>query len=246
MIRSKVLVRALAAAALVSACSGGGDSSTTTTTEPGGDAVELLVPPELEEVAGALAGAYAAEGAGREVAVVLEGEEELVASVAEGRPDLVVAPDAWLTDPALERVPVGRGLLVIVVPEGNPGGVTGAEAFAADSGLDTVVCGEDSPIGNPALLVLSAAGVTPDPTTVRPGCDAEAAQQVADGELDAALIFRAGVVMPDGAETVALPADGNLVIELFSVSLSDAGADLAAFLTGDTAQQILTERGYLP
>lgn len=243
MIRSKVLVLTVAAA-LVAAC--GDDDGATGTTGAPVDGVEVVVAPALEGIADLLVEAYAAEATDTEVSVVVEEQEALVASLADGRPDLVLAPAVWLTDPALEPVELGRNLAVVVVPEGNPDGIRGVNVFAADAGLATAVCGEESPIGNPSLLVLTAAGVTPDPAAVADGCHAEAAQQVANGELDAALIFRAGVVVPEGAETVVLPDEGNLVVELSYVLLGDAADDLADFLAGDTAAQILTENGYLP
>lgn len=244
MIRSKVLVLIFVAAALISGCSDD-DDATTTTTSASGDGVELVVAPELAGIAELLAEAYAADGTAG-VTVVVEEQESLVASVSSRRPDMVLAPKVWLTDPSLEVVDFGRNLAVVVVPAGNPDGITGLDVFAADSELATAVCGEDSPIGNPALLVLAAAGVTPDPATVAPGCDDDAARRVAAGELDAALIFRAGVVMPDGTDIVELPEAGNLVIELSYVALGDAATGLADFLAGDTAQQILTQNGYLP
>ena len=146
-------------------------------------------------------------------------------------------------------VSFARNLAIIVVPEGNPEGIEDLSAFAPDSGLTTRICGEQTPSGTFVLAgARRKAGVTVDDAPLEEGCESEAAQQVADGELDAATMFRMNVPVPDGAEVVEIAEDVNIVVPISAAVLtdSDAAADFAAFMASEEASSILTEIGYRP
>ena len=235
----------LAAVALV-AC---GDDDDATGASPGdeGGVATISTAPELEPVVTELIQAYGeASGAGLELTVVPP--DEVIQAVSEGTP--AILPGAWLGDGATDSIVIGRNLAIIVVPAANPAEVTGLDAFAPESGLDTAICGADSSYGNLATLVLERAGVTPDPMRVGVGCDADAVARVAGGELDAALVFRGSVEMPDGVEVVNVPEEQNIVIDVRYAPVGDAedtnSNSFAQFLQSDQAEQILTLEGFLP
>ena len=69
---------------------------------------------------------------------------------------------------------------------------------------------------------MSNADVTPADDTVSSDCEDDVVEQVANGELDGALVFRAEVTVPEGAEVIEVPEDTNLVIDV-SYVVGDGG-----------------------
>jgi ABC-type molybdate transport system substrate-binding protein len=67
-------------------------------------------------------------------------------------------------------------------------------------------------------------------------------------ELDAALVFRAFVQIPEEVQVVNIPDDGNLVVNVrYAPAKGDASSDsFEGFLASDAAEQILSQRGFLP
>jgi molybdate transport system substrate-binding protein len=237
------------ALALVAGCGGDDSSPTTTTTttgEGGGGKIALHTAPPLEDLMTLVVDAYRAADPRAEVTVVAEDQADLVASVETGEADVAVVPNAWLTD--LEGAePFGRNVVVMAVPAGNPGGIA-PEDFAAGGDATVAVCGDQTPLGNFVVGVLANLGVTPDPATVKAGCEGESLQAIADGELDAAFLFRGGQPVPDGVELVEIPEDQNIVIDLSLMrpSGSPAADSLMEFLDSDAVKELLTQYGYLP
>ena len=249
---SKLLVAPVVAALLLGACGSDDDngSSGSTTEGQAGTALAVYTVPQLEDIVQEVVQAYEAENPEASVEITTEGQAAIAASVGDKKPDVAILP-ALVLDPiseGLEPASFGRTLAVIAVPADNPGDVADLTAFAADTDLRTQICGEDTEIGNFSLIVLSRAGVNPDPDTVAAGCEAEALQQVAAEELDAALMFRGGVEVPDGVAIVDINEEANLIIDLSYVVIDDsAGATgFGEFLASDAAREILTAKGYLP
>jgi hypothetical protein len=244
--RRNLLVLAAVAAASVVAC-GGDDGDTTCGTggESGGGVATVHTAPPLEPVVSELVDAYN-ETSDADIELAVAPQDEVVHAVSGCEP--AVVPAAWLGGVDTESVVIGRNLAIIAVPAGNPSQVTGVDAFARDSVLETAICGAESPVGNFATLVLGRGGVRPDPARVGEGCDADVVARVASGQLDAALLFRGNVPIPEGVEVVNLPDDQNLVIDIrYAPAADDASTDsFQGFLASDAAQQLLTQQGYLP
>ena len=247
MRRAKFLVVAIVAAVVLAAC-GSSDSSSN---DPNTDArLTVYTPPQLEDVVNEIATAFEANNPGEPITIITEEQDAIVKSVADGAADIAVLPDVWLASSGadLDTGSFGRNLAVIAVPAGNPAGVTDTQVFAADSGQRTAVCGEDTPVGNFSLIVLANAGVTPDPATVAEGCEAEALAQIADGELDAALMFRNGLQVPDGVMLLDIDESQNVIFELTYVVVGTSAETTAfgVFLGSDEVNDILIANGYLP
>jgi hypothetical protein len=241
--RRHLLALIVAASVAVAACGGDDDSSGSAGSETGDATVHTA--PQLEPVVRDLIDAYNTESdAGVEVAV--EPEQDVVQAVSDG--GAAVVPGPWLEGVDAETVGIGRNLAIIAVPAGNPEGVTDVSAFSPSSGLNTEVCAPDSAYGNLGSLVLERGGIQPDLAQISSGCDADALTRVASGQLDAALVFRGLVQIPQGAEVVNIPDDKNLVIDVrYAPMADDTGAgSFAEFLASDTAKQILTQQGLLP
>ncbi len=168
----------------------------------------------------------------------------------ENRPPVTLIPNAWLEGvEGVEATPFGRNLAVIVTPAGNPEGIEDLTAFAADSGLNVAACGDSTQFGNLAALTLANAGVeaADDVASSEENCEQEALEQVAAGDLDAALVFRSGVEVPDGTEVVEVPEESNTVIEVsYVLGEGEDAAAFGEFVESDEGQQILEENGYLP
>ena len=245
--RTHLLAPVVVAAVALAACGGDDGDSTDNASSGAEGAATIHTVSELEPVVTELIQSYGgASGAGLELTVAPE--SEVVQAVSQGAPAIVPGP--FLGDTDTDSVVIGRNLAIIAVPAGNPGQVTSADAFAPGSALDTAICGADSAYGNLATLVLERMGVTPDPARVGVGCDADAVAQVASGDLDAALVFRSFLEIPEGVEVVNIPEEQNLVIDIRYAPVGGTeGSDtdsFAEFLQSDQATQILTHDGLLP
>jgi molybdate transport system substrate-binding protein len=245
--RSKALVMLLAVVTAAAACGGGDDDGAAPTSNPESSATATIhTVPQLEPVVTSLVDAYESEASGRQLDLSVGPPSDVVEAVSGGAP--AILPGAWLAGVEGDSVVLGRNLAIIVVPEGNPGQVTGVDVFASYAGLSTAICGVDSPYGNFAALVVERGGVKPDPSEVGAGCEADAVARVAGGELDAALVFRNNVQIPDDVEVINIPDDQNLVIDIRYAPVAGEPTDgsFAQFLESDRADQILTEQGLLP
>jgi molybdate transport system substrate-binding protein len=240
--RRHLLIPIVAVSVALAACGDDGDSNGSASSD--GEGVVHTVP-QLEPVVRDLVDAYN-EGSDAGVDVTVEPEQDAVQAASEGR--AAVLPGPWLEDADTDSTAIGRNLAIIAVPAGNPEQVRDVTAFSPDSGLDTQVCGIDSPYGNLGSLVLERGGVQPDLAQVSTGCDADALARVASGDLDAALVFRGLVEVPEGVEIVNIPEDRNLVIDINYAPVTSDGAASAFgdFLASDIAKQILTQQGLLP
>jgi hypothetical protein len=239
--RMKLLALAAVAAVAMAACSDDDGDSAGSSGEI--DAISTATP--LEPVVTELVDAYnETSDVGIELAVTPQ--NEAVDGVSEGTP--AILPTPWLSGTDADSVVIGRTLAIIAVPAGNPAQVNGVDAFAPDSGLDTMICGANTPAGNIAAQVLSLGGVQTDPARIDEGCDADAVARVARGELDAALVFRGNVPIPEGVEFITIPDDQNVVIDFaYAPAADDASREsFQGFLESDTATQILSRHGLLP
>jgi Bacterial extracellular solute-binding protein len=243
--RRNLLALAVLTAVVLSACGGDDDGADAPGSQGGGAIASVHTVPQLEPVVRGLVDAYnQASGAGVDLAI--GSPSEVVYAVSQGIP--AILPGAWLGGVDAQSAVIGRNLAIITVPAGNAPQVTGVIAFAVGSGLDTAMCGADSPFGNFAALVVANGGVQPDLARVSAGCDADAVARVARGELDAALVFRASIPIPDGVEVVTIPDAQNVVIDIRYAPAGDGqeAGSFAQFLLSDPAKQVLAQQGFLP
>jgi Bacterial extracellular solute-binding protein len=244
--RRTLLALTTVVAAVLAACGGddGGSTPSADQGQGGATAVVHTVAP-LEPVVRGLVDAYN-QAADADIELAVTPQEQAVEAASQGTP--AILPGPWLAGLDADSFVIGRNLAIIAVAAGNPAEVTGVDVFADDSDLGTAICGPDSPFGNFGALVVARGGVQPDPARVTQGCEADAVGRVARGELDAALVFRTNVTMPQGVEIVNIPDDENLVIDVrYAPAAADASSDsFQQFLRSEAATMILTQQGFLP
>jgi ABC-type molybdate transport system substrate-binding protein len=247
--------KAIAALTFVlAACSGdddggGGAGGTTRPRDP--NTVTIVAGDTLQTSVQHIVDDFKDDNAGAEVDVSFVGQSDMQDTfTADDPPNLVIYPDAWMQEvpDGVEAAPLGRNLAVIVVPPGNPGQITDLSAFADDSGKRVQACGPDTQFGNFIALVLTNAGVTPADDTVGADCGSDAADKVAAGDLDAAVVFRTEVGDRDDVELVDVPEDVNLVFPIsYAVLAPSAKTDaLVQFMESADGQATRTAAGLLP
>jgi ABC-type molybdate transport system substrate-binding protein len=238
---TRLAVACIAAATVIAGCGGDDDESSDSSAEAANDSAVRTTEP-LEALATSLVESYTAENPDSELAVTVDAVEPLDdAGVA-------ILPAYMLANTGEDGTVIGRSLAVIVVAAGNPAQVAGVDAFGANSSLNSRACGPEIAYGNFAEAVVRLGGVEADPARLGTGCAAEAVDQVARGELDAALVFRPAVTLPDGVEVIDVPEEQNFVVDVaYALTGDDESAvGFADWLGSDAATQVLTEAGYLP
>jgi molybdate transport system substrate-binding protein len=243
--RKDLLALAGVAVLALVACGDDDDTGGGSEAESGGAIAAVHTVAPLQPVVSELVTTYNDTSDGG-IELAVEAPDVAVQAVSQGTP--AILPGLWLEGVDADGVVIGRNLAIIVVPADNPAQVTGVDAFVPGSGLDTQICGANTSAGNVATQVLLLGGVAPDPSRIDEGCDADAVARVASGELDAALVFRGNVEIPEGVELVNLSEDRNVVIDVgYAPAASDPGADsFQVFLESDAATQILSQHGFLP
>jgi ABC-type molybdate transport system substrate-binding protein len=246
-VRAPKLIVALVIAALVATgCRDDGDGSTP---NDEGSALSVYTPAELEDFVRPLVDAYETANEGESVEIVVNEQAAITGAITSGLADVAIVAEQWLEElgDEVDPQPLGRTVQVIGVAEGNPENVEGLDAFAADSGLSTRVCSNETSLGNLSLLALGAAGITPDPDTVDEGCEDEAMEQIAAGDLDAVLLFTGGVTVPEGTEFLDIDDDSTIFdfpIVYVAQEDTDAITSFTDFLDSPEAQDIVEEMGY--
>jgi molybdate transport system substrate-binding protein len=243
--RRYLLALAGVAVLALAACGDDDDTGGGSQAESGGAIAAVHTVATLEPVVSELVTTYN-DTAADNIELAVEAPDVAVQAVSQGTP--AILPGLWLDGVDAEGVVIGRNLAIVAVPAGNPAQVTGVDAFAPDSGLETMICGANTSAGNLAAQVLLLGGVQADPGRIVEGCDADAVARVANGELDAALVFRSNTEIPEGVELVNIPEDQNVVIDIdYAPAVSDASTNsFQGFLESDAATQILSRHGFLP
>lgn len=245
MTRSKIMAVALVVA-VVSASCGSDDSSGSTNDTKAPSSLSIYTPAALDEIVSELADDYGSKHSEIKIRVLKQDKAALAGTVTKARPGVAVLVKQWLPagPQATKARPFGRNLAVIAVPTGNPGRITDATAFDPAEDLRTAVCDSSGLLH----LRLAKSGFKPDPSIIKAGCEVDSLKKVASGKLDAALMFRAGLDLPDGVELIDIPKAKNIVIDLSYVVLGSSRGAIAfgKYLASDPAKRILTRRGYLP
>lgn len=229
--------------ALVAGCAGGG----------GEDEVTVLAASSLTDALGEVVAAFEAENGDVGVRTSFGASSTLREQIGQGAPADVFAaaapdPMADLADAGLvtEVTTFATNRLQIAVPEGNPAAVTGIEDLARDD-LLVGLCAPEVPCGSLAVRVLRDIGVQAAPDTEEP--DARALlTKLAEGELDAGLVYATDVLAADGRVSALDLPPGVDATSAYPVAVvgdaPDAAHAFVAFLLGDEGQAILRAHGF--
>jgi molybdate transport system substrate-binding protein len=252
--RRTFVALAVALLALVAACSSSKDDpgSTGGASTSDEDRISVFAMTRLQQRLEELSALYVEEHPGLSIDFTFGDGTELAAEIREGGEvdlyvDLVerVENVAGQLDRDPPRVFVSE-VLQIAVALGNPKAVTGLDVFGEDPTTLSGLCTEDVGCGQSARDVLQAAGVTPSADAVEPTAG-DLLRAVADGELDAGLLFRHQIATaPTRVQGIDLPADNNAETVYLIGVLSDdaAAADFATWLVeSPEADAILVESG---
>jgi molybdate transport system substrate-binding protein len=192
-----------------------------------------------------------------DVRLNLASSSALREQIFEGAPaDVFMSANASNMDQVVDAGEAGdpevfaTNILQIAVPAGNPADVTGLEDFADDT-LLIGLCDEEVPCGDFGRQALENAGVTPSIDTNEPDVRA-LLTKVAEGELDAGIVYVTDVLAPDFADDVDgidIATDDNVVAEypiaaLASAPNPDAASAFVDFILSDGGQAILNAYGF--
>jgi molybdate transport system substrate-binding protein len=241
---------------LACACGNSGTSTSASTAELQG---ELLVfaAASLTDAMAEVESAFEDANPDADVRLNLASSSALREQILEGAPaDVFMSANASNMDQVVDAGEAGdpevfaTNILQIAVPAGNPADVTGLEDFADDT-LLIGLCAEEVPCGDFARQALESAGVTPSIDTNEPDVRA-LLTKVAEGELDAGIVYVTDVLAPDFADDVDgidIATDDNVVAEypiaaLASAPNPDAASAFVDFILSDGGQAILNAYGF--
>lgn len=189
------------------------------------------------------------------VALSFAGSSSLREQVLAGAPaDVVALVDdvdlAPLLDAGEVEAPVvfATNQLQIAVPAGNPAGIIGLEDFGREGPL-LGLCAEPVPCGRLARQALDDAGVTPAVDTEEPDVRA-LLTKVAEGELDAGIVYETDVVAADGEVDVVDIPTANNVTARYPIAVLERTDDrelaeaFVAFVASEAGQRVLREHGF--
>jgi molybdate transport system substrate-binding protein len=225
---------------------GGGGSGGGSGSDAGDSVVNVVTAAPLEPVVSDVVAAFAEEEPDVDVQVDTVPDKAGMRDALGGRADVAISPRPWAGGKKNAKE-FGRNLVAMAVPEGNPEGIS-IGSFAATNPANVLTCSKPTYLGDFVLFVLSRAAVEPDPAEVQEGCEQDALRRVASGELDAALLYRAGYRLPEGVELVPLPQEYNLVIAIVTVrqGSSDETQTFMRFVRSKQARSIIERANYLP
>ncbi len=226
----------------LAACGGDGDRS-----------VRVFAAASLTDAFVEIASAFEAEHPDIDVELNLAGSSALRVQILEGAPaDVFAAANepamtALVDAGEIDGAPVVFALnqLTIATPADNPGGVTELADLARPE-LRVGLCAVGVPCGDLARDVLDRAGVVASVDTDEPNVRALAAK-IADGELDAGLVYATDVVAVEGLASWRIEKQTNIVAPYPIATLADAGPDadaFVAFVLSPDGRRILTAHGF--
>jgi ABC-type molybdate transport system substrate-binding protein len=211
------------ASVLLGACGSGGSDNDAKTPGPG----TVYTPVQLENITNELIDRYQESHPDAKLKVVTESSVGLSRTIALNTPGVAILPIQFVPAPAGRNIStVGRSLLVLVVPDDNPRNITTYEDFRS------------TPIARKSGCVVY----------MKPDCGTVVPEAVADGKLDAALMWRSELKVPAGVKVIDIPPQPNIVINIAGVvtGTDPDAVGFGKFLKTDTARSILTKNGYLP
>lgn len=228
-----------------------GDGAVSTTEEPSGggnttDDTSIATTAELTQFVEPVVDDFDAD-----TEMVVESAEALIDAVGSGTlPAVVIVDEAvrdrmLAEDPELDASTLGVIPLVIVTPAGNPAAIDDVTDFGADDASRTAVCGTGSGLGDLAVLALSGLGLQQAPESVSSDCPGTV-DEVAAGDLDAAVMLRSDVGDRDDVEVVDIPESPAISLYYVVQDGSATATAFAAFLASDEGEASLAAHGLLP
>jgi molybdate transport system substrate-binding protein len=251
-------MRRVAAAALcIAALAACGDDGDDAQAVPPKAVVRVLAPDSLTEPFQALGARFAELHPGTRVDFFFAASPTLMAEIERGRAGAVLATANAASmrravDEGYARAPLefASNRLAIVVPDGNPKQITDvADLGRADVRLS--LCDESVVCGTLAHAALDVVGVDRMPTTT--GATArDVLRQVANGSVDAGIVFTTTVVPSEpvdvvGEVTAGADADAVYEISVLAGAVDRDGAQQwVDFVTGAAGQSVLAGMGFGP
>ncbi|HEU5082200.1 MAG TPA: molybdate ABC transporter substrate-binding protein [Acidimicrobiales bacterium] len=188
------------------------------------------------------------------VEVDLGGSSTLARQIVEGAPaDLFLSADAATVEQVVdaglaagEVLPFASNHLVLVVPAGNPGGVRSLDDLARDE-LLVGRCAPEVPCGRLALAELDESGIDDAADTEEPDVRSLLVK-VAEGELDAALVYATDVAA--AGDDVEVVVDERLDRRTEYQAVRIDGGDIEAaerflrLLRGPAGESLLAALGF--
>lgn len=240
------LVAGLGAAVLLAAACGDDGGS--------GD-LTVFAAASLTDAFSELADAFEDDHPGVAVALGFAGSSSLREQILAGAPaDVLAAADEASVQAIVDAgeaegsVVFARNRVQLAVPRGNPEGVTSLEDLARDD-LLVGLCAEPVPCGRLARDALRAADVDAAVDTEEPDVRA-LLTKVAEGELDAGIVYETDVVAADGeVEVVDIPT-ANDVTARYPITVLERTDDrelaeaFVAFVASEAGQRVLLEHGF--
>ncbi len=223
-----------------------------------GGPVTVLAASSLAGAFEEVSSAFRAEEPDVDVVVTYGGSGQLAAQAIEGAPaDVVATADeesmgriaraGVLATPA---VSFATNRMTIAVERGNPRAIAGVAHLGRD-GVRVVLAAPEVPAGRYAGEVLRLAGVDVVPVSLESSVRA-AANKVAMGEADAALVYASDVAASGGRlEGVSIPDAENVTARYLVAVLDRAGGDRRArqfvdFLRSVPGQAVMRRFGFAP
>jgi molybdate transport system substrate-binding protein len=261
---SRSIRRALGLALVVvvavgaTACGGGGDSKASTPTTSGANAFVLWAPSDIQASVDRILRAYKKRFPDVEVTTVYEAQADLNDRLLVGeRPDLYIGTGAQVnslgddgTLPKDTRL-LGTDALVIAVAPGNPKKIADYTVFELDPLTRSGLCKPDVGCGRAARTVLSDLRIIPAPDVTAP--DAKTlVNQVAAGDLDAAVVYRSDAVRAVRAHQIGIVrvSGGDHGVTEYKMVIVHPGAAVDSFLKyvkrSKTVSEILQNAGLAP
>lgn len=219
------------------------------------DQVTVFAAASLGDAFEAMAERFEADNPGVDVRLSIAGSSTLREQILEGAPASIFAsasPETMsqVADADLlsgEAIIFARNTLVLAVAKDSEGlGIDGLSDLARAE-LSIGLCAEQVPCGRYATEVLDLAGVNASVDTREPDVRA-LLSKLADGELDAGLVYASDVAASDTVEAVAA-LDGADITYLLGVVAEHQSVEadaFAAFVLSLEGQAILFEHGLLP
>lgn len=253
MKRRTFLAVAVTLLAFVTACSGSDDDTNDEASNAADATISVYAVERLQIRLEELTAAYAGENPKTKIDFTFGMGPKLASEIREGgaEPDVYIdfgsrVGNVVARHDSGEPLALGSDVMQIVVPLGNPKAISGLDVFGDDPAILSGLCADDVGCGQSARTVLEAAGIAPAADRTEPTAGA-LLNAVADGELDAGLLFRTQISSaPNRTQGIDLPSENNAEV-LFAIGVlsdNDAAAAFATWLVeSTTADEILVRRG---
>src|SRR5699024_978468 len=183
---------------------------------------------------------------------VYDGSSTLVTQLSEGaHADVLATANTSTMDDLVAAFPdqdyqprlFATNTLVIAVPSGNPLGITG---LADLTDATFVTCAPEVPCGAAATELFDLAGFAGEPVSLEQNVTA-AAERVASGEVDAALVYATDVApRADELEPVVPDEAAEVVNEYPILALQDSelGQELVDLVLSEDGMHVLSGYGF--